>query len=62
MESEAQGDDLNGSLETEYSNKVGLRVVLQRRHTQSKRAAGGGAFSVEGKSAPSEARREGGRC
>lgn len=26
----AQGDDLNGSLETEYSNKVGLCVVLQK--------------------------------
>lgn len=26
----AQGDDLNGSLETEYSNKVGLCVILQK--------------------------------
>lgn len=30
MKCEAQGDDLNGSLETEYSNKVGLCVVLQK--------------------------------
>lgn len=30
MKREAQGDDLNGSLETEYSNKVGLCVVLQK--------------------------------
>jgi len=29
VEREAQGDDLNGRLETEYSNEVGLRVVLQ---------------------------------
>lgn len=28
MKCKAQGDDLNGSLETEYSNKVGLCVVL----------------------------------
>lgn len=27
---EAQGDDLNGGLKTEYSNKVGLCVVLQK--------------------------------
>lgn len=30
VKSKAQGDDLNGSLKTEYSNKVGLCVVLQR--------------------------------
>lgn len=36
MKGEAQGDDLNGGLETEYSNKVGLCVVLQKdRETES---------------------------
>ena len=30
MECKAQGDDLNGCLETEYSNKVGLCVVLKK--------------------------------
>lgn len=30
MKCKAQGDNLNASLETEYSNKVGLCVILQR--------------------------------
>lgn len=30
VKSKAQGNDLNGSLKTEYSNKVGLCVILQR--------------------------------
>lgn len=29
MKREAQGDDLNGGFETEYSNKVRLCVILQ---------------------------------
>lgn len=30
MKRKAQGDDLNAGLKTEYSNKVGLCVVLQK--------------------------------
>jgi len=33
----AQGNDLNGGLETEYSNKVGLCVVLQKDRKNRKR-------------------------
>lgn len=46
MEREAQGDDLNGSLETEYSNKVGLCVVLQkdRENQRGDESNGGGLF------------------
>lgn len=59
MEREAQGDDLNGSLETEYSNKVGLCVVLQKdRENQRGDESDSGVFFVEGKSVVNEALRE----
>ena len=37
MKCKAQGNDLNGSLKTEYSNKVGLCVVLQRESEKGMR-------------------------
>ena len=38
MEREAEGDDLNGGLETEYSNEVGLCVILERNRETMRRA------------------------
>lgn len=36
MKHKAQGDDLNAGLETEYSDKVGLCVVLQEERAKRK--------------------------
>lgn len=64
MKCKAQGDDLNGGLKTEYSNKVGLCVVLQKdRENQRGDEGDRGRSFVRGKRVVNEplSEREGGK-